>query len=287
MRVLVTGGTGLVGSHVTRELIARGATVTVLTRDAAKAASLPPGVSAVTGNLTEAATVRSIFKGMDAVFLLNAVSPMESHEGLMSVTAMREVGVPRVVYLSVQNADGAAWLPHFGAKVGIETAIRRSGIPHTILRPNNFYQNDYWARDALLKFGVYPQPIGSAGLSRVDVRDIGEAAALALTTRDHAGETYDLAGPDVITGESAAQLWSQALKRGVVYGGDDLDRWEQQSLQYMPPWMAFDFKAMYAFFQAEGLKATPEAIERQTALIGHAPRPFGAFVAETAAAWLK
>ena len=34
--------------------------------------------------------------------------------------------------------------PHFGSKVGVEAALRRSGIPFTILRPNNFYQNDYW-----------------------------------------------------------------------------------------------------------------------------------------------
>ena len=53
----------------------------------------------------------------------------------------------------------------------------------------------------------------------------------------------------------------------------------------MPDWAVFDFKHMYAFFQAKGLKASPEAIERQTRLLGHAPRSFGAFVSETAASW--
>ena len=64
-----------------------------------------------------------------------------------------------------------------------------------------------------------------------------------------------------------------------------MEAWEKQSLQYMPDWLVFDFKHMYAFFQAQGLKATPEAIERQTRLLGHAPRSFGAFVTETVSAW--
>jgi uncharacterized protein YbjT (DUF2867 family) len=285
MSILVTGGTGTVGSQVVRELLARGAKVQVLTRDAAKAKALPAGVTAVTGDLGSVETVRRVFKGVDGVFLVNTVSPTEIYEGLLSVCAMREEKVKRVVYLSVQQADVAAWLPHFGGKVGVEEAVRKSGIPFTILRPNNFYQNDYWLKDAILKYGVYPQPIGSAGLSRVDVRDIAEAAAVALTASGHEGESYDIVGPELHTGQSTADVWSRALGRPIAYGGDDLEAWEQQSLQYLPDWMVYDFKHMYAFFQEKGLKATPEAIERQTRLIGHSPRSFGAFAAETAAAW--
>src|SRR3954471_14068278 len=124
MTVLVTGGTGVVGSQVVRELLARGATVQVLTRDAGKAKGLPANVTPVVGNLAEPATVRRIFNDVEAVFLLNVVSPTESHEGLLPVCALRHSAVKRLVYLSVHNLHVAAWLPHFGAKVGIEEAIR-------------------------------------------------------------------------------------------------------------------------------------------------------------------
>jgi uncharacterized protein YbjT (DUF2867 family) len=286
MNVVVTGGTGTVGSQVVRELLTRGASVKVVTRDPAKA-KLPAGATAIKGNLAEPESVRRVFDGADAVFLLNVVSPTESHEGLLPVTAMRHTRPQRLVYLSVQNADGAAWLPHFGAKVGVEEAIKRSGIPYTILRPNNFYQNDYFAKDVLLNMGVYPQPIGSAGVSRVDVRDIAEAAAITLLASGHEGQTFDIAGPEAHTGESTAQVWARALGRPIVYGGDDLDAWEKQALNYMPAWGAFDFRYMYEFFQQNGLKASAEAIDRLTRLLGHAPRSFGAFAAETAAAWTK
>ena len=284
MSILVTGGTGTVGSQVVRELLARGQQVQVLTRDPGKA-KLPTGVTAVQGDLGQVESVRRVFKGVDGVFLINTVSPTEIYEGLMAMCAMRLENVKRVVYVSVQDADKAAWLPHFGGKVGVEEAVRRSGIPFTILRPNNFYQNDYYYKDVLLQYGVYPQPLGSAGLNRVDVRDIAEAAAVALTAGGHEGESYDLVGPEVHTGESTAAVWARALGKPIAYGGDDLEAWEKQSLQYMPDWAVFDFKNMYAFFQEHGLKATPEAIERQTRLLGHAPRSFGAFVGETASAW--
>jgi uncharacterized protein YbjT (DUF2867 family) len=284
MNVLVTGGTGTVGSQVVRELSSRGATIQVLTRDPAKLQKTQ-GVTPVQGNLGDVETVRRIYKGVDAVFLLNQVTPTEGQEGLLSLCAMREARVKRVVYLSVHYADAAAWLPHFGVKVGIEEGVRRSGIPFTILRPNNFFQNDYWFKDAILKHSVYPQPMGSIGLSRVDVRDIAEAAAVALTSSGHEGQSYDLVGSEVWTGSKTAEAWSRALGRPIAYGGDDLEAWEKQSLQYMPDWAVFDFKHMYAFFQEKGLKASPEAQERQARLLGHEPRSYGAFVAETAAAW--
>jgi uncharacterized protein YbjT (DUF2867 family) len=289
MNILVTGGTGTVGSNVVRELLGRGAEVSVLTRDAAKASKLPPGVKAVTGDLSQVETVTRVFKGFDGVFLINTVSPSEIYEGLLSVCGMRNQGVKRLVYVSVQQADQAAWLPHFGGKVGVEEAARRSGIPSTILRPNNFYQNDYYYKDALLQYGVYPQPLGDVGLHRVDVRDIGEAAAIVLTTAgsEHDGQTYDLVGPEVLTGPAAAETWSRALNRPIAYGGNDLEAWASQALQYMPDWAVFDFKHMYDFFQKHGLKATPEAIERVTRLLGHPPRSYGAFVSETASAWQK
>jgi uncharacterized protein YbjT (DUF2867 family) len=285
MKVLVVGGTGNVGSQVARELLARGVEVCVLTRSVEKSGKLPPGIRGVTGDLLDPKTVRSVFAGQDGVFLLNPVSVTETHEGLMAVNGIRMAGVRRLAYLSVHNVDAAPHLPHFGSKIAVEIALKASGVPLTILRPNNYYQNDYWFRDALQKFGVYPQPLGGVGISRVDVRDIAEAAAIALTAEGHEGQTYNLVGPQPCTGASTAETWGRALGKKIAYAGDDLDAWEAQSLQYLPPWMVFDFRLMYDFFQKSGLKATGADVARLTKLLGHAPRSFEDFAAETASAW--
>lgn len=285
MKILVIGGTGTVGSQVVRELLARKVDVNVLTRSADKAKALPAGARVATGDLLDPGTVRSVFNSVDGVFMLNAVSSTETHEGLMALNGALMSKVKRIVYMSVHNLDKALHLPHFGSKFPIEAVIKSSGMSYTIIRPNNFYQNDFWFKDALLQHGVYPQPIGDVGLSRVDVRDIAEAAAIALTTSDHEGETYNLVGPEVWTGRTTAEVWSRALGKPIAYAGNDLDAWEKQSLQYLPAWMVFDLKLMYELFQEKGFKATPADIERQTRMCGHTPRGFEDFTRETAKMW--
>ena len=285
MRILVLGGTGTVGSQVVRELISRKAVVRILTRNADKAKDLPAGAEGVTGDLLDPATIRSVFKGIDSVFMLLAVSTTETHEGLMAVNGMRMSGVKHIAYMSVHNLEQALHLPHFGSKLPVEAALKTSGVPYTILRPNNFFQNDYWFRDAMTKNGIYPQPIGDVGLSRVDIRDIAEAAAVVLMTPGHEGQTYNLVGPDVHTGKSTAEVWGRALGKSILYGGNNLDAWEQQSLQFLPAWMVFDFRLMYAFFQEKGLRASQSDIEHLTRLLGHPPRNFKDFAMETASAW--
>jgi uncharacterized protein YbjT (DUF2867 family) len=283
--MLIIGGTGTVGSEVVRQLLARNVELQVLTRSIDRAKNLPQGAQGIIGDLLEPSTVRSVFEGIDGVFLLNAVSTTETHEGLMAVNGARMAGVKRLVYLSVPNLEQAPHLPHFGSKLSIETVIKGSGISYTILRPNNFFQNDYWFEDAMLQHGIYPQPIGDIGLSRIDVRDIAEAAAIALTRPGHEGQTYTLGGPHVHTGQSTAEVWSRALGKRIVYGGNDLNAWEQQSLEYLPPWMVFDFRLMYEFFQEQGLKVTLADTERQRELLGHEPRSFEDFAVETASMW--
>lgn len=287
MKILVTGGTGTVGSQVVNELLKRDVVVTVLTRKSKQEANLPKGVTHLKGDLLDPQTVSKMCQNQDAIFLINAVSPTEAHEGLMAVNGAQIGDVQKIVYLSIHNVDQAPHLPHFGAKLPIETAIKASGIPYTILRANNFIQIDYWAKDALLKYGVYPHPLGDVGLSRVDIRDIAEAAAITLTNDRYKQEVFNLVGPDIHTGQSSTEIWSKTLQKDIFYGGNNLDAWEKQSQEFMPGWMLFDFKLMFEFFQQEGLKATKKDIRRLTALLEHPPRSLENFARETAEIWKK
>jgi len=285
MRHLVLGGTGTVGSLVVRGLLDKGETVRVPTRSADRAKALPKGAEAVLGDLADPATYEKIFAGYDSLFLLTANGPSDLLEGLAAVNEAKRTKAKRVVYLSIHDVEVCAEAPHFASKIAIERALKESGLPHTVLRPNNFYQNDYWSKDAILQYGVYPQPIGDIGLSRVDTRDIGEAAVRALTEDGHLGKTYVLAGPDVLTGKACAAEFAKALGKPVAYGGNDLEAWKKSMAPYLPAWAVYDYALMYAMFQARGLKATPPQLGETRAILGHAPRKFADFVKETAAAW--
>jgi uncharacterized protein YbjT (DUF2867 family) len=286
MAVLVTGGTGTVGCQVVAELLRQGAGVRCLVRSPEKAAGLPPGAEPIVSDLERPDTLPRAFDAAEALFLLNALSQTETEQGLAAVEAARSAGTRRIVYLSVPMPEGSTHIPHFRSKVPVEEAIRSSGVAYTILRPNNFFQNDLWFRQAITRHGVYPQPIGSRGMNRVDVRDIAEVAVAALTKDGHAGREYGIHGPDALTGEGTAETWGRHLGREVSYGGDDLDAWEGQARQMMPRWMLRDLRVMYEYFQGHGFIPSEEDKATQQRVLGRAARGFDSFAAETAAAWL-
>jgi uncharacterized protein YbjT (DUF2867 family) len=283
MKVLVIGGTGTVGSAVVKQLRDGGHEPRVMTRSAEKAARLPPGTAHVVADLEQPASLPAAFTGVDGVFLLAPVSQTETAQGVAGVEAAKAAGVQRLVYLSVVMPHGSEVIPHFASKIPVEQAVQASGIPWTILRPNNFFQNDLWLRDAIATYGVYPQPLGPRGLNRVDVRDIAEAAANAFT-RGVRG-LVPLNGPRGLTGDDTARVYSELLKRPVRYGGDDLDVWAQQASAMFPPWMVQDMRIMYDYFIRKGAHASGTDFAAQERLLGHAPRPFEAFVEELAKDW--
>lgn len=285
MSYLILGGTGTVGSEVVRALAERGERIRVLTRSPGKVEGLPGSPEAVEADLTDPLSFGGSFRGSEALFLLNPVSQTELQEGLFALEEAKRAGMDHIVYLSVQQVGKGPHLPHFASKIAMEDAIKRSGIDYTILRPSNFHQNDHWFREAIVEHGVYPQPLGPVGVSRVDVRDIGDAAANAFADDRHRNRTYALVGPEALSGPDCARIWGEALGREVSYGGDDLDAWEEQARGMLPAWMAYDFRLMYEVFQEEGLAATDQELDETHAVLGGEPRGFRAFAQETAAAW--
>ena len=278
MIVLVLGATGQVGKPVVKALLAAGHQVRTLTRNPEKAETLGT-VDARQGDLNDPMSLGPVFAGVDGVFLLNAVSVTETQQGLAAVEWAKRAAVKMLVYLSVHHLDDSPHIPHFGGKIAVELAIKASGIDYTILRPNNFFQNDEAVREAIVNYGVYPTPCGSAGLNRVDTRDIADAAVAAFEGRVP-NTTIAIAGSEVLTGTSVADTYSRHLGRPVRYAGDDLDAWARQVQAFLPPWLVFDLQIMWAEFQKKGLLATPAELETLETVLGRPPRRFDDYAGE-------
>lgn len=284
MRVVIIGGTGTVGSEVTRQLTGRGAEVAVVSRSGRRAADTPDGVTTLVGDLAAPSSLAAALDGADAAFIATPLDPNESQLGLNAVEAAKQAKVGHVVYMSVHRLRDCMEIPHFASKVPIEDAFAASGVPYTFIQPNNFFQNDYWVKDAITKYGVYPQPLGQVGSNRVDVRDIALGAVNAIMEPGHAGKAYAAVGPDVLSGPGTAAIYGRVLGREVHYVGDDLDAWEAAARQMMPGWMVDDLRIMYASFLDKGLLATEDEVSGFTGLLGQAPRRFEDFVKELAGA---
>lgn len=286
MSTLVIGATGTVGREVVHRLYAEGAEVQVMTRDPDKAKHLPDGVGAALGDLAEPRTLPPAFRGVTKVFMLTPLAQEETAMGLAGVAAAKKAAVERIVHMTVHKLEEAAHIPQFASKIPIVRAIEDSGIAYTLIEPNHFFQNDLWCQEPITELGIYPLPLGSVGVSRVDVRDIADAAVNALTRPGHDGQAYPLVGPDALTGERVAEIWSRELSREVNYVGDDLDAWEESASSTLPAWLLDGVRVMYAYFQENGLQASDADLERCELILGHPPRRIDDFVRETARSWV-
>lgn len=284
MKILAIGGTGTVGSQVVTELLRRGASVRALVRDGSQK-KLPAGVEPAVGDALDPVAVGKAMRGVDKLYLLNAVVPDELTQALIAYDLAKRLGLAHVVYHSVFKVESFKDVPHFASKLAVESAMRTFDVPFTMIRPNYFFQNDLGMKEVLLNKGVYPVPLGSTGISAVDVRDIAEATAVALTQDGHAGKTYNLNGPDVLSGPAAAAIWAEALGKQVKYPGEDMDGFEEQMRGKAPAWSAFDIRMMFQGYLERGFAAEPGDVETLTFLLGHPPRRYADFAREAAADW--
>jgi uncharacterized protein YbjT (DUF2867 family) len=283
MKILVIGGTGNVGAEVVKGAAeAQGRYSPACTQRRRPA---PKGVEVAIGDLLDPVSVQKALHGVDKLYLLNAVVPDELTQGLIAYDLAKKLKLKHIVYHSVFRVDRFKDVPHFASKLAIENALREFDVPFTIIRPNYFSQNDATLKDALTKAGIYPMPLGQVGISAVDIRDIAEAAAIALTSDGHFGKTYNLNGPDVLSGPKMASIWSGLLGKEIRYSGDDMDAFEEQMRKRAPSWSAFDIRMMFQGYLERGFAAEAGDIETLTQLLGHPPRRYEDFAAETAESW--
>ncbi len=230
---LVTGGTGFVGTHVVRALVARGGSVRCLARPASRRENLEGlEVEIVTGDLTDPASLARAMRGVATLYhvaadyRLWAKDPQELYRanagGTESILrAASEAGVSRVVYTSSVAALG---LTEDGSPATEETPVSREkiighykkskfdaervalgwakkGLPVVIVNPST----PIGERD------IKPTPTGrlivdflnrkmpayvDTGLNLIDVRDVA-AGHLAAAEKGRAGERYILGHRDM------------------------------------------------------------------------------------------
>lgn len=227
------------------------------------------------------------------------VQKLKTRGGVEVLEATRNPQKPEHIYFDFNNeqamfeachqADKAVLItpaiPHFASKIAIQRKLNSSGMSWTTIAPNNFYQNDLWFQASLCDFGIYPQPFGQKGLSRVDADDIAEALVNAVLDESYSRQIYPLIGPEALTARDVCKVYSQFLDREIMYGGDDLQKWADQNRKFLPEWLLNDWLKMYKFFQEQGLKATAAEYIQQEKILKRPPKSFESFVKETVQKW--
>ena len=220
--ILIVGVTGVLGRETARQLLAAGHKVRGTTRNPASAEDLKKqGVEIVQGDLIDHASLKKACQGADAV-LASAHSLLgtgkykseavddEGHRAL--INAAKGAGVKHFVYVSAQGARGDHPTDFYRTKHKVENYLKASGLSYTILRPPAYME---WHVHNLLgatilttgKTTIYGA--GNNPNNFIAGVDVARFAVLALTDARLKNRSIDVGGPDNVTKNQVAEMYSR------------------------------------------------------------------------------
>ncbi|MCK7622343.1 NAD(P)H-binding protein [Streptomyces sp. RS10V-4] len=274
--ILVTGATGNVGRAVVGELVAAGADVRALVRRP-EAAGLPGEVQVFGGDLSRPESLERALAGSDTVFL---VWPFLATEGAPAVVEAIARQARRVVYLSSSGVDERAERqtdPINQLHAEMERLLAGSGVAWTVLRANTLASNARgWAEQIRTTDAVRGPDIAATAV--VHERDVAAVARRVLTEDGHAGATYVLTGPEVLSRADQVRAIGEAIGRPVRFESVPVQVARQRMLaDGRPPALV---EALLA--SAESRPASHVITSTVAALTGAPARTFHAWAEEHA-----
>jgi uncharacterized protein YbjT (DUF2867 family) len=273
--VLAVGAAGKFAGLVIPELAKRGATVRGLVKDEKQADDVRRHGAAeiAVGDLSNRSSVRAALEGVDSVFYIApAFLPNEVDAGKGMVEAARQMGVRRFVFSSVIHPILSA-LENHAAKAPVEEAILTSGMEYSFLHPSVFFQNYAQSWPKVVQTGVLAEPWSiDSRFSRVDYRDVAEAAAIALTEDQLLSGTFELCSEGHLDRKDVAAIIGKVLGRDI--------KAEKIDPQRAAGGQAAGLKKMFDWYDARGLQGCALTLR---AILGREPRTLRAFFEELAA----
>ena len=278
--ILVTTA-GKVGSETVRLLRERDVPVRVLVREPAKVTALADaGAEVAEGDLDVPASIDDAMAGVSAVVL---VSPAVPAQELNVVHSAARAGVGHVVKAtSKASADSPVARRRWQAE--IEAGLAASRIPYTLLRSNAYMQNVLALAPAIANTSSFGSSAGKGRSGLVDARDVAAVAAeVAAAPAGHAGKTYWLTGPGLISNYDVAAVLSKLLGRTITYRELTFEENKDAMIRAGVPGQIAEMNA-----QAFSLTADGDAewvTEDVPSLLDRPARSFGQFAADYAAAF--
>lgn len=282
--ILVTGGTGLIGSQVVRLLSQAGVPARALVRDSATGQELP-GITWVIGDLAKPETLPSAFSGCTTLFLLTGNSENAAELQRHALAAARRAGVTQVVKASAFGAS-----PHSNSMIGrmhyqIESELQESGVAWTVLRPHHFMQNLLGQADNIINDGLVYSSSGDGKIPFVDTRDIAAVALVTLTRPGHTGKKYVITGGEALSYRQATAILGRAIGRQLRFIDEPFDEARARLTKAgQPAWLVDSLLAIAAYQRAGGPTETITTVVAD--LTGKPPRTFAEFARDYAGAFL-
>lgn len=228
--ILITGATGKTGGEVARQLAAAKLPFRALVRNVDKGRAVKAlGAKIIVGDMADKATLQRAMEGVDKAFLVlsNDEEQLVLEKQFTDAAVAAHVG--HLVYLSSLESVPESKNPITQNHVASENYIRESGLTWTMIRPTFFMQMFEGMAPRIKETGKIVMPAGNGTVSTTDLRDVGEVIVDVLTNNsgDHANQSYDLTGPELLTFAEIADKFSTVLGRRIEYVDQPMDAFEQ------------------------------------------------------------
>jgi uncharacterized protein YbjT (DUF2867 family) len=278
--ILVTTA-GKVGTKAALLLRQRELPVRVLVRDPGKAKTLADaGAEIAVGDLDVPASIDAAMTGVTAVIL---VSPAVPAQELHVVASATRAGVGHVVKATSKSSADSPIARRRG-QAEIEAGLAASGLSHTLLRSNAYMQNILALAPAIANTSGFGSAAGKGRGGMVDARDVAAVAAeIAASPASHAGKTYWLTGPELISNYDVAEVLSKLLGRTITYTELSFDENKNAMIRAGVPAPIAEMNAQAFALTADG---DAEWVTSDVAhILGRPARSFEQFAADHAAAF--
>ena len=278
--ILVTTA-GKVGSEAARLLRQQDVPVRVLVRDPAKAKALADaGAQIAPGDLAVPASIDEAMAGVTTVIL---VSPAVPAQELNVVGSAARAGATHIVKATSKASDDSP-IARRRWQAEIEAGLTASAIPHTLLRSNAYMQNVLMLAPAIATTSTFGSAAGQGRTGLVDARDVAAVAAEIITSpAAHAGKTYWLTGPELLSNYDVATVLSKLLGRTITYQELTFEENKDAMIRAGVPEQIAEMNAQAFTLTADG---DAEWVTQDVpSLLGHPARSFEQFAADYAAAF--
>jgi len=274
--ILLTGATGKTGGETAKQLAEKGASLRALVRDEAKAADLKAaGVELMVGDITDADTVSRALDGAEKAFMLLPNGEHQLAQEKQFTDLAVAAGVKHLVKMSSMEAVAAAETPIPQAHWASEEYIRASGLDWTMIKPNFFMQNLLTSAGTIKGQRKFFLPMGNGTTGMADISDIGAVCAEVLSGEGHAGQSYEITGPEVLTFYDVADRFSEVLGEKVEYIAIPMDQFREKLSQILEPWHLNAVCELFREIAEIGLDHTTDTFKR---LIGRDPISLKQFI---------
>ena len=228
--ILVTGGTGFVGSHLVPRLVESGDRIRCLVRSPAKTETLQAyGVELVVGDVTRLQTLEQAMRGVETVIHLVAIireSKGVTFDGI-NVQGTRNVvqaalrsGVKRFIHMSALGANPNHKYRYTYSKWQGEEAVRSSNLDFTIFRASvMFGLGSGFTAQLIHSLTMFPllAPVPGSGKACFQPIWVGDVAACMVQALKggKTGQTCEIGGPEHLTYEQMLDtvIYVLGLKR--------------------------------------------------------------------------